>query len=76
MPDDVNKVLDTKDDFELCDELFKLMIKHYGDTADIEAAAKADALLSEGDTEGQRVWLQIAKAIDELSKVQPGETKQ
>jgi hypothetical protein len=30
------------------------MIKHYGDTADVEAAAKADALLAEGDTEGQR----------------------
>jgi hypothetical protein len=31
-----------------------LMIRHYGDTADIDAAAKADALLAEGDTEGQR----------------------
>jgi hypothetical protein len=42
-----------------------LMIKHYGDTADIEAAGKADSLLAEGDTEGQRVWMLIAKAIDE-----------
>jgi hypothetical protein len=31
-----------------------LMTRHYGDTADIDAAAKADALLAEGDTEGQR----------------------
>ena len=54
----------------------QLMVNNHGDEADIEAAAKADALLSEGDTEGQRVWLQIAKAIGELSKDQPGETKQ
>jgi Family of unknown function (DUF6961) len=52
-----------------------LMIKHYGDTADIEAAAKADALLAEGDTEGQRIWMQIARAIDELRTVKPGEAR-
>jgi hypothetical protein len=52
-----------------------LMIKGYGDTADIEAAAKADALLAKGDIEGQRVWMQIAKAIDELRTVKPGEAK-
>ena len=45
------------------------MIKGYSDTADIEAAARADALLAKGDVEGQRVWLRIAKAIDELQKV-------
>lgn len=50
-----------------------LMIKHYGDTADIEAASKADALLDDGDTEGQRVWMRIAKAIDHLTKVQQNE---
>jgi hypothetical protein len=53
-----------------------LMIKHYGDTADVEAVAKADALLAEGDTEGQRVWMRIAKAIDELRTVKDGETRQ
>jgi hypothetical protein len=52
-----------------------LMIKHYGDTADIEAAAKAGALLAEGDTEGQRIWMQIARAIDELRTVKPGEAR-
>jgi hypothetical protein len=52
-----------------------LMIKGYGDTADIEAAAKADALLAKGDIEGQRVWMQIAKAIDELRTVKPGEAR-
>jgi hypothetical protein len=51
-------------------------IKEFGDTADIEAAARADALLANGDLEGQRVWLRILTAIDELQKVQLGETRQ
>jgi hypothetical protein len=52
------------------------MLKGYSDTADIEAAARADALQDKGDLEGQRVWLRVLKAIDELQKVQPGETAQ
>ena len=52
------------------------LIKEFGDTADIEAAARADALLAKGDLEGQRVWLRILTAIDELQKVQLGETRQ
>ena len=52
-----------------------LMIEHYGDTADIEAASKADALLAEGELYGQRVWMRIARAIDELRTVKPGEAK-
>lgn len=52
------------------------LIKGYGDTADIEAAARADTLQDKGDLEGQRVWLRVLKAIDELQKVQPGETAQ
>ena len=31
------------------------LIKQFGDTADIEAAARADALLDKGDLHGQRV---------------------
>jgi hypothetical protein len=52
-----------------------LMIKQYGDTADLEAAGRADQLLAEGDTEGQREWMRIAKAIDELRTVKDGETR-
>ena len=44
------------------------LIKQFGDIADIEAAARADALLSKGDLDGQRVWLRILKAIDEMQK--------
>ena len=42
MSADVNKVLDTKDDFELCDELFKLMIKHYGEDFDVSKCKEKD----------------------------------
>ena len=50
------------------------MIRCYGDIADIEAAAKADALLAEGDREG--TWLQIAMAIEEIQKPHGEEPKQ
>jgi hypothetical protein len=43
-----------------------LMIKHYGDTADIEAAAKADEFLAKSELDGERTWMRIAKVIDEL----------
>jgi hypothetical protein len=36
---------------------------------------RADALQAKGDLEGQRVWLRVLKAIDELQKAQPGEAK-
>ncbi|MFO0936977.1 MAG: DUF4375 domain-containing protein [Gemmataceae bacterium] len=39
---DLNKVLDTKDDFELCDELFKLMIQHYGEDFDVSKCNEND----------------------------------
>jgi hypothetical protein len=48
------------------------LIKHFGDTADIEAATRADALLNKGDLEGQRVWLRILTAVDELQKAPSG----
>ncbi|MEZ5833313.1 MAG: hypothetical protein R3D05_19230 [Dongiaceae bacterium] len=44
------------------------LIKQFGDTAEIEAAARADALLDKGDLDGQRVWLRILKEIDEMQK--------
>jgi hypothetical protein len=52
------------------------MIKCHGDTADIEAAACADDHLSQGNIEVQRVWLRIAKAIDELRRIPKGEPHQ
>jgi hypothetical protein len=52
-----------------------LMVKHYGDTADIEAASRADEYLAKGELDGQRVWLRIAKAIDEVRTVKAGEVR-
>ena len=52
-----------------------VMIKRYGDTADIEAAKRADEYGALGERDGQRVWLRIASAIVELSTVKPGEVK-
>jgi len=52
------------------------LIKQYGDLADIEAAARADEFEAKGDRDGQRVWLRIAQAIDELWTVKSGEIKQ
>lgn len=54
----------------------QLMINNLGDEAALEAAATADEWLAKGNIEAQRVWLRIAKAIDELRTVMTGETKQ
>jgi hypothetical protein len=48
-----------------------LMIQQHGDLADIEAATRADELLAKGDIEGQRVWMRILRAIDELQQIEP-----
>jgi len=43
-----------------------VLIKRYGEDAPIEAALRADELLDRGDIDGERTWIRIAKAIDEL----------
>ena len=50
-----------------------VMIKHYGDTADIEAAKCADEYEAKGERDGQRVWLR--KVIEELRIVKRGDLK-
>ncbi|MGE0256861.1 MAG: hypothetical protein AB7N54_19555 [Alphaproteobacteria bacterium] len=44
----------------------KLLVDRHGSEAPIHAGMRADELLNEGDVEGQRIWLRIVKAIDEL----------
>ncbi len=39
------------------------------------AALRADAMLDKGDLEGQRVWLRIARAVDQLTAVKEGQTQ-
>jgi hypothetical protein len=48
------------------------MIKRYGDVADVEAARRTDEYEAKGERDGQRVWLSIMRAIEQLRKVQPG----
>lgn len=47
------------------------MIKRYGDSAALEAGLRTDRLLDEGGIEGQRTWMRIIKAIEELQKTEP-----
>ena len=51
-------------------------IANFGEEAAKVAAARADDYLVAGTTERQLTWLRIVKAIDELQKMQPNETKQ
>lgn len=53
-----------------------MMIKRYGDTADLEAGIRADELGGKGDRASMRIWLRILDAIDRLQHVRPGELKQ
>jgi hypothetical protein len=52
-----------------------LMINNHGEEAAMEAATMADDFLAKGNIEAQRVWMRIAKAIDELRTVRPGEAR-
>ena len=52
------------------------LIKQHGDTADIEAAMRADELMEAGDMEGVAVWKRIVGAIKELlSRKRPAKAK-
>ncbi len=48
-----------------------LLVKRHGAEAMIHAAMNADAMLDRGDLDGQRVWLRIIQAIEELLQRQP-----
>ncbi len=50
-----------------------LLVKQYGTEAPFEAAMHADAMLEKGDLDGQRAWLRILAAVNELLDVRPGE---
>jgi hypothetical protein len=53
----------------------KAMIDQHGHAAALEAAMRADKFLAAGDLDGQRVWLRVLKAIDELQGVGPVKTR-
>ncbi len=49
----------------------QVMAKRYGDGAVIEAAMRADAFLDQGNLDGERLWIRIMQAIDELRRERP-----
>jgi hypothetical protein len=48
-----------------------VMVERYRDTADFEAAVRADEYEAMGERDVQRVRLRIAQAIEELRSVNP-----
>jgi hypothetical protein len=48
-----------------------LMLKCYGDEADIESAIRAEELFEEGDHNGAAVWRRVINAIAQLLNTTP-----
>jgi hypothetical protein len=48
-----------------------LMLKRYGDEADIESAIRAEELAEAGDWAGEAVWRRIVVAISQLEDAKP-----
>ncbi len=48
-----------------------LLIRQHGSEAELVAARRADLMLERGDPDGERVWLQIRRAIIEFAAL-PG----
>ena len=49
----------------------RLLIRVHGEAAPLEVAKVVHALLSAGDVEGQRIWLGILAAVDQLQAKEP-----
>ena len=45
-----------------------LLVKRYGDDAEVVAAHRSDEFLAQGDTDGQRIWKRILAAVRELQR--------
>jgi hypothetical protein len=43
-----------------------VLIRQHGDWAALEAAGRADALQERGDRDGERVWVRVLAAVEEL----------
>ena len=48
-----------------------LMLKRYGDQAEVESARRADELWEDGDAAGVAVWRRVMGAIRQLVNVRP-----
>jgi len=56
----------------------QVLIREHGEDAALGAAMRADAMLENGDLEGQVVWKQIVRAVEEIQRTDgpPGEVLQ
>jgi hypothetical protein len=48
-----------------------LMLKHYGDNAEVESARRVDELAEAGDYDGEAVWRRIIDAVGPLANTTP-----
>ena len=48
-----------------------LMLKRYGEEADIESAIRAEELAEEGDHNGAALWRRVIDAIGQLANTTP-----
>ena len=48
-----------------------LMLRRYGDEADIESAIRAEELVEAGDRTGEAVWRRVIDAIAQLLNTTP-----
>jgi hypothetical protein len=48
-----------------------LMLKRYGDEADIESAIRAEELAEAGDRTGEAVWRRVTDAVGQLANTTP-----
>jgi len=48
-----------------------LMLKRYGDEADIESALRAEELAEESDHNGAAVWRRVTNAVGQLANTVP-----
>ena len=49
-----------------------VLVKRHGESAPIEAAKRADAMLEKGDLDGHAAWRRILRAIGGTAKTGPG----
>jgi hypothetical protein len=47
-----------------------VLVKEYDDEAPLIAARRCDALLADGDVDGERVWKSILRAVEELQRTE------
>ena len=48
-----------------------LMLKRYGDLAEVESARRADELWEDGDAQGVAIWRRVMGAIEQLVNTTP-----